>query len=109
MITNDRDGQTLLVQPHRGRWHFVKIVHEPLYQGPAGQTTRPTGREAVETVRYEALVKTVALLKDGELTHGDSRDLVNRGWGLELQQRSEEALAAISSQVTGAPQPLASG
>ena len=63
---NDRDGQTVLVQPHRARWLYVKIVHEPLYQEREGQTTKPTGKEAVDSVRYEALVKTVSLLKDGE-------------------------------------------
>ena len=53
---NDRDGQTVLVQPHRARWLYVKITHELLYQGREGLQTKPGGREAVDTVRYEALV-----------------------------------------------------
>ena len=57
----------------------MKIIHEPLYQEREGQTTKPTGKEAVDSVRYEALVKAVSLLKDGELTPGDARDLLKRG------------------------------
>ena len=81
MLANDREGQTVQVQPHAGRWLYVKVVHVPLYQEPDGFTTKATGRDAVDTVRYEALVKTVSLLKDGELGHGDARDLLKRGWG----------------------------
>ena len=100
---NDRDGQIVLVQPHRARWLYVKIIHEPLYQEREGQTTKPTGKEAVDSVRYEALVKAVSLLKDGELTPGDARDLLKRGWGLRLYQRSEESIAAIAQGAIGVP------
>ena len=87
----------------------MKISHEPLYQGREGLQTKPGGKEAVDTVRYEALVKTVSLLRDGELTHGDARDLLKRGWGLKLHQRSEEAIAVIVQRAESFPQLIASG
>ena len=65
VVTNDREAQTVLVQPHRARWMSVKIVHEPLFTGPRGLTSEPTGKQALDTVRYEALVKSVSLLRDG--------------------------------------------
>ena len=108
MQANDRDGQMVLVQPHRARWLYVKIIHEPLYQEREGQTTKPTGKEAVDSVRYEALVKTVSLLRDGELTPGDARDLLKRGWGLRLHQRSEESIAAVVRGAVGVPAMIAS-
>ena len=43
---NDRDGQIVLVQPHRARWLYVKIIHEPLYQEREGQTTKPVSSES---------------------------------------------------------------
>ena len=86
----------------------MKIIHEPLYQEREGQTTKPTGKEAVDSVRYEALVKAVSLLKDGELTPGDARDLLKRGWGLRLYQRSVESIAAIVRGVVGVPATIAS-
>ena len=62
--TNNRDDQSVLVQPYESQWMFVKIVHVPLYQSREGTTTEPTGMDAVDTVRYAALVKTVQLLRE---------------------------------------------
>ena len=103
---NDRDGQTILVQPHRARWLYVKITHEPLYQGREGLQTKPGGKEAVDTVRYEALVKAVSLLRDGELAHGDARDLLKRGWGAEASpafRRGHRRDSATGRQLPAAP------
>ena len=87
---NDRDGQTVLVQPHRARWHYVKITHEPLYQSQEGLTTRSVGSEAVDSVRYEALMKVVSLLSDSELTPGDARDRDLRGGGARERRMNDE-------------------
>ena len=57
VLANDRPNQTITVQPYLSRWLFVKIVHIPLYHSPEGRTTRLTGTDATDTVRYEALVK----------------------------------------------------
>ena len=50
-------------------------------------------------------MKTLSLLKDGELGHGAARDLLKRGWGLKILQNSEEALAAIAGSEIGVPSP----
>ena len=84
VLSNDREGQVLHVQPHLAQWKFVKIVHVPLYQSRIGYTITPTGTDAVDTVRYEALTKVVQLLQDGGIGHADSRELLKRGWGLSL-------------------------
>ena len=55
------------------------------------------------------MVKAVSLLRDGELTHGDARDLLKRGWGLKLHQRSEEAIAAIVRRAENSPRLIANG
>ena len=104
VVANDREAQTVLVQPHRARWMSVKIVHEPLFVGPRGQTTLLTGKQALDTVRYEALVKSVSLLRDGEVQAGDSRDLLVRGWSLKLTETVPgEAIAAVVESVRQAP------
>ena len=104
VLANDRAGQTITVQPYRSSWLYVKIVHRPLYQGSSGHTTTPTGKDATDTVRYEALVKRVSLLKDGEIGHSDSRELLKGNWMLKLhEKRPGEALAAL---VCSAPLPL---
>ena len=104
VVTNDREAQTVLVQPHRARWMSVKIVHEPLFTGPRGLTSANTGKQALDTVRYEALVKSVSLLRDGEVQAGDSRDLLVRGWSLKLSEAVPgEAIAAVVEGVRQAP------
>ena len=104
VATNDREAQTVLVQPHRARWMSVKIVHEPLFIGPQGLTSTPTNKQALDTVRYEALVKSVSLLRDGEVQAGDSRDLLGRGWSLKLSEPVPgEAIAAVVESVRQAP------
>ena len=109
VVSNDRQAQTIIVQPHRARWKSVKIVHDPLYVNPWGQTTALTGKQALDTVRYEALVKAVSLHKDGELQAGYSRDLLSRGWSLKFSESLPgEALASLTGSVRQAPFLLAS-
>ena len=81
VISNDRQAQTIMVQPHRARWKSVKIVHDPLYMSPTGWTVTPTGKQLVATVRYEALVKAVSLLRDGELQAGHAREVLDAAGG----------------------------
>ena len=89
-----REGQQVVVQPHKGVWRLVRLVHLPQYQTPDGYSTTVTSApEARETVRYEALVLQVELLKGGELAYGSARTLSNRGWGLHMDL--EERLAGL--------------
>ena len=109
VLANDRENQTITVQPYRSKWLFVKIVHRPLYQGPAGRTTEPTGTDAKDTVRYEALVKKVSLLSDGEIGHSDSRELLKGNWMLRTYERQPgEALATLVCSASPPPFSLAS-
>ncbi|MEC8021486.1 MAG: integrase zinc binding domain-containing protein, partial [Pseudomonadota bacterium] len=52
VLSNDREGQTVQIQPHRAQWSLVKIVHRPLYQSRDGQVVAPIGVAAADTVRY---------------------------------------------------------
>jgi hypothetical protein len=70
------------------------LIHLPQYQTPEGYSTTATASpEARETVRYEALVLQVELLRGGELTYGSARTLSNRGWGLQMSL--EDRLAGL--------------
>ncbi len=103
VLTNDRPGQYVLVQPHAAYWKNVKVVHLPLYQTSEGHSLKVSGKQAVETVLYQALVKTVRLLVEGEIGHADARELALRGWGLKLEEQDLEdvlgRLAQLSARV----------
>ena len=79
VLVNMRDDKTVLVQPHVGRWSRVRVIHLPLYQTANGYVTEVGPTIAKETVRYEALVSQVELLHGGELSHGSTRRLSDRG------------------------------
>ena len=58
-----------------------------MYRHDLGVVTTEVSLEPVtETIAYAAVVRTVELLKGGELTHGSARELSDHGWGLELHR-----------------------
>ena len=87
VLVNDRDRQTVMLQPYEGQWSGIRIAHRPYYQTNAGYSLEPGPDEAKETVRYDALVSQVELLTGGELTQGCARRLSERGWGLLICEK----------------------
>jgi hypothetical protein len=81
VVLNDRESSMVTVQPYRGKWGRVRIIHVPQYQTRNGYCDSP-GKPAHEVIPYAALVLQVELLKGGELMHGSSRSLESGGWGL---------------------------
>ena len=79
VLVNLRQEQSVTVQPYRGQWSGMKVVHLPQFQTPNGYSDSPVPNIAKEQVRYEALVLQVELLVGGELTHGSARTLHDRG------------------------------
>lgn len=79
VLVNDRDQQTVVVQPYEAQWSGIRVVNRLCYQTPFGYTLVPCSAEAKETTRYGALVSQVELLTGGELTHGCARCLSDRG------------------------------
>ena len=77
------------------------MAHALLWQSRSGYSLDPSAGElARETVRYEALVFEVELLKSGELSLGSARTLIDRGWGLKVSAGDGcGALLALSSSV----------
>ena len=59
VLTNNREEQTVIVQPMRSRWKGTRIVFDLLYQTPEGQTTTATQIYAKTTVLYSAMVLRV--------------------------------------------------
>ena len=79
-----------MVHLYEAHWSKARVVFRPLYQTAMGLTLVPGPDEATAPVNYESLVQQVELLSGGELTHGSSRRLVDRGWGLYI--KNNEAL-----------------
>ena len=95
VLVNHRGDRRLTVQPHRGTWKQVRVVHLPQFQTREGYADEGTDM-AKETVRYEALVAQVELLQGGELTQSSSRLLEKRGWGLLVNEREQDQAAMMS-------------
>ena len=83
----------MIVQPYSATWGGMKVIHRPCFQTPEGYAEEGA-REAMEVVRYEALVEPVDLLTGGELRHGIARRLCDRGWGLYI--KNNEALRFLA-------------
>ena len=86
VIINDTQARIVTLQPYQACWSGTRIVHRPLYETPVGFTLVPSAKEYTIQVRYEALVLQVELLTGGELGHGSSRSLSDRGWGLYINK-----------------------
>ena len=86
VLINHREDQKVTLQPHRGKWGLVRVLHVPQFQTRNGYSDLPSASLAKEIILYAALVKQVELLQGGELTHGDARSLSKGGWGLLLDQ-----------------------
>ena len=69
VLAHDRplkEQRLVVVQPMRGQWKGARVTHELLRQSWKGYSVDPiAGDPARETVRYEALVFEVKLLKRG--------------------------------------------
>ena len=91
VVLNDRESSMVTVQPYRGKWGRVRIIHVPQYQTRNGYCDSP-GKPAHEVIPYAALVLQVELLKGGELTHGSSSCLESRGWGLLITNLPSETV-----------------
>ena len=84
VLVNFRNDKLVTVQPYKGVWQRVRVVHKPLNQSREGYTTAAGTGTAKETIRYEALVSQVEMLAGGELAYSSARRLSDRGWGLLL-------------------------
>ena len=106
VLINHREDRRVTLQPHRGCWRAVRVVHLPQFQTREGYAD--SGADiAKETVRYEALVAQVELLQGGELTFSSSRVLEKRGWGLLVTEAvagpaADEAAAVVENGARGA-------
>ena len=61
-----KEQQVVVVQPVRGDWSGARVAHALLWQSRSGYSVDPSaGEPARETVRYEALVFEVELLRSG--------------------------------------------
>ena len=105
VLVNNREDRRITLQPYRGCWHMVRVVHLPQFQTRDGYADE--GEEpAKETVRYDALVLQVELLVGGELRYGSARSLQRRGWGLLIDKRPSDVdsyLGEVCSALGAAP------
>ena len=67
ILINNKDDQTVVIQPYRGVWAGVRVQHKPQYLDRDEGRTDEVGSVAQDQVKYEALVLAVELLSGGEL------------------------------------------
>ncbi len=92
----------MIVQPCRGVRTGTRIAHKLLYMAVDDSLkTEVRPRRAEACIQYAALVSQVELLAGGELMHGCSRKLSDRGWGLTMEIK-EQDLAGVEFVALGA-------
>ena len=107
ILINNKDDQTVVIQPYRGVWAGVRVQHKPQYLDRDEGRTDEVGPVAQDQIKYEALVLAVELLSGGELMHGYARSLSARGWGLLLEEK--ETVAFLDQCRTGKVSKFRSG
>ena len=78
VLVNDSQLNTVTVQPYRGCWSNLQVIHKPQYQTREGYLDQPQAELAKESVPYSSIRFQVELLAGGNFAY-DSVTRLRKG------------------------------
>ena len=95
------EEEEVVVQPYRGCWEKLIVVHRPQYQTRDGLTDEVGPEVAKSRIKYDAIKFQVQLHQGGNLNYDSATRLRKGRWGLRLSELETIRFLSIMSTQTG--------
>ena len=86
VLANYTEDEEIAVQPYRGCWENLIVVHRPQYQTRDGLTDDANAQPAKARIKYEMIKFQVQLLQSGNLNYDSVARLRKGRYGLRMTE-----------------------